>query len=176
MKIIVGLGNIGKEYINTKHNFGFMFIEYLEDKYNFKCDKKMKKSLIAETKINNEKVVFVKPQTYMNLSGEAILEVLNWYKEDISNVLVIYDDLDIPFETIRYKESGSAGTHNGMRNIINLTKTNEICRIRLGMGNLKHENEDLVKFVLSKFKKDELTKIKEIFTLAEIKMLEYLDK
>ena len=176
MKIIVGLGNKGNEYEKTRHNFGFMCLDYLSNKYNFNINKKLKKSLVGECTINKEKVIFVKPETYMNLSGDAVLEVINWYKEDISNVLIIYDDIDIPFESIRYKESGSAGTHNGMRDIINKLKVNNINRIRLGMGNVKHENQDMVSFVLGKFSKEEESKLNNIFDKVNEKILQFLDK
>lgn len=176
MKLIIGLGNKGEEYNNTRHNFGFMFIDYLEKKHNFKCNKKNKNSLVGEIKLNNEKIVFVKPQTYMNLSSQSVIEILKWYKESVNNIIVIYDDIDIPFGTIRYKENGSGGSHNGMKDIINNLKTNDIFRIRLGIGDLKKEKEDISNFVLSKFSKDELLKVENIFIQAEEKLLEFLDK
>ena len=176
MKIIIGLGNKGKEYENTRHNLGFLCLDYLCNKYNLTINKKLKKSILGEANINGEKVVFLKPETYMNLSGEAIVEVLNWYKEDISNVLVIYDDIDIPFETIRYKESGSAGTHNGMKDIINKLKTNNIARIRIGMGNLKHEKQDMVDFVLGRISKEEESKLDEIFSNVDEKVNDWIKK
>ena len=176
MKIVIGLGNIGEEYKNTRHNFGFMCLDYLSEKYNFRIDKKLKKSMIGEKIINGEKVIFVKPQTYMNLSGDSVIEILNWYKEDISNVIVLYDDIDIDFENIRYRESGSPGSHNGMKDIVNKLKTKDICRIRLGIGNLKHENQDIVNFVLERFSKEEEKKLNVVFEEVDKKIKEFLDK
>ena len=97
MKIVVGLGNPGKEYEKTRHNCGFMFLEYLEDKYNFKILNKKFDALIAETNINGNRVVFVKPQTYMNLSGNSVVKVKNWYKVEDKDILIVFDDIDIPF-------------------------------------------------------------------------------
>ena len=176
MKIIIGLGNIGKEYENTRHNLGFLCLDYLCNKYGCVINKKLKKSIIGEVNINNEKVIFLKPQTFMNLSGDAVVEVLNWYKEDVCNLLVIYDDIDIPFETIRYKESGSGGTHNGMKDIINKVKSTDIARIRIGMGNIKHENQDMVDFVLGRISKKEESKLNNIFKLVDESLLKFLDK
>ena len=174
MKVIVGLGNPGKEYAKTKHNVGFMFIEYLENKYGFEVSKKFEDSLICETKFENEKVVFVKPQTYMNLSGNAVQKIKKWYKLENSDILVIFDDLDIPFETIRYRQKGSGGTHNGMKNIIECLNSQEIPRIKIGIGGLKHENEDLKNFVLSRFNKENIERLEKVFEEAEIKLKEFL--
>ncbi len=131
MKIVVGLGNPGKEYARTRHNFGFMFLEYLEEKYKFEIDKKKLDSLIGECTINGQKIIFVKPLTYMNLSGEAIQKVKNWYKVEDRDIIVVFDDIDIEFGEFRYRESGSGGSHNGMKNIIQMLSTQNISRIRL---------------------------------------------
>lgn len=156
MKCIIGLGNIGKEYDNTRHNIGFMSLDNLCNKYNVKIDKKLKKCIYGEKEINGEKIVFVKPTTFMNLSGEAIQEMLSWYKLDAKDILVIYDDVDIELGNIRYREKGSSGTHNGMRNIIGILKTEEFCRVRVGIENRKGVPIPLMDYVLQKFNKEEL--------------------
>lgn len=174
MKIVVGLGNPGKEYSKTKHNIGFLFIEYLEKKYGFEVKKKAMDSLVCETTFNLEKVVFAKPQTYMNLSGNAVQKLKNWYKVENKDILIIYDDIDIEFGTIRYKVNSSAGSHNGMKNIIECLSSKEIPRIRVGIGGLKHENEDLKDFVLSRFSKEQLEKLDEIFNQVEDRLKEFI--
>lgn len=173
--MIVGLGNPGKEYENTRHNLGFMFLDYLEEKYNFKIYTKKFNSLISEIYLNNEKVIFVKPQTYMNLSGQAVQKVMKFYKIDSKDILVIFDDLDIPFGEVRYKQNGSGGTHNGMKNIVQMINTKEFPRIKIGIGNIKHEKQDLKDFVLEKFSKSQKDEIDNIFEKAYEKLLLFLD-
>jgi len=131
MKIVIGLGNPGIGYERTRHNFGFMFLEYLEAKYKFKIDKKKLDSQIGECNINGEKVIFVKPMTFMNLSGEAVQKVKHWYKAEDNDIIVIFDDIDIEFGDLRYKANGSGGSHNGMKNIIQMLSTENIARIKL---------------------------------------------
>ena len=176
MKIIVGLGNPGKEYEQTRHNIGWLFLDYLSKIYNVDISKNSNDALIGETYVNNEKIIFAKPITYMNLSGNAVSKLKNWYKVDNKDILVIYDDIDIPFGTIRYREKGSGGTHNGMKNIIQMLASEDIARIRIGLGGLKHEKQDMANFVLQKFKKEELEKLEnEIFVEAETKFKDFLD-
>ncbi|MEG2310725.1 MAG: aminoacyl-tRNA hydrolase [Clostridia bacterium] len=177
MKLIVGLGNPGKEYINTRHNIGWMFLQYLENKYNFKIFKKALDSNIVETNLFNQKVVFAKPQTYMNLSGNAVQKLKKWYKLDNSDIVIIYDDIDISFGTTRYRECGSGGTHNGMKNIVQMLSTQDIARIRIGIGGIKHDNQDLINFVLEKFNKEQLDVLQNnIFVDVEEKLKIFLDK
>lgn len=176
MKLVVGLGNPGKEYENTKHNLGFMFIDYLVSKYNLGSEKKFKNSKILETKINEEKIILAKPQTYMNLSGNAVVELKNWYKVDNKDIIIIYDDFDILFGNVRLREKGSAGTHNGMKDIVNKLSSLDIPRLRIGTGGLKKEKEEVISFVLSKFTKKELDEIYNIFEEAYLKLQEFLDK
>lgn len=153
MKLIVGLGNPGKQYENTRHNIGFMFVDSLASALNtsFKLNKSLK-SEIAEGIINNEKVIIIKPQTYMNLSGEAVRSVQNYYKINIEDILVIYDDLALPTGKIRIRKNGSSGGHNGMNNIIELIKTQDIKRIRIGIDK---PNINQVDYVLGKFSVEE---------------------
>jgi len=176
MKIIVGLGNPGKEYDGTRHNIGWMFLDYLESKYEFKINKNEHNSLVGQVQINGEKIIFAKPTTYMNLSGNAVQKLKKWYKAENDEILIIYDDIDIPFGTIRYREKGSAGTHNGMKNIVQMLSSQDLARIKIGIGGLKHEKQDMADFVLQKFKKDELEKLyDEIFIEAETKFEEFID-
>lgn len=131
MILIVGLGNYGIEYAGTNHNAGFITIDRFADENGVEINKKFGKSLIYAGNILNKSVVLAKPQTYMNLSGEAVVELINFYKPE--KTLIIYDDIDLPFGTIRLRQNGSAGTHNGMRNIVALTGTVEIPRLRIGI-------------------------------------------
>lgn len=177
MKIIVGLGNIGKEYENTRHNVGFMFVDYfVKEVLNEKLEyKKRDNYYFLETKFNGEKIVILKPTTYMNLSGEAILKARNWYKVENSDILVVYDDVDLKLGNIRYREKGSAGTHNGMRNIVSVLKTEEINRIRIGIENRENRNIPLMDYVLGKFGKDEIDNLyTNSFKEAANKLEEYL--
>ncbi len=133
MKIIVGLGNPGKTYEKTYHNAGFMAIDKLANKLGASFSAKPKlSSQIAQVNYGGEKVVLVKPETFMNLSGQAVVKVLNFFKADFSDLLVLYDDLDIDIGLLRFRASGSSGTHNGMRNIIALLGSGEFARARIG--------------------------------------------
>lgn len=175
MKIVVGLGNPDEKYGKTRHNIGWMFLDYLSKKYDFKIQKKTLDSLIAEVNINNEKIVFVKPLTYMNLSGNAVQKVKKWYKVENKDILIVFDDIDIPFGQTRYKLSGSGGTHNGMKNIVQMLSSKDLPRIKIGIGGIKHENQDLVDFVLQKFTKSELEELENnIFIEAEEKLNTFL--
>ena len=134
MKIIAGLGNPGREYENTKHNVGFLTIDILAEKYGIKVNKIKFKGLVGEGMIGGQKVLLVKPQTYMNLSGQCIREVMAFYKLDPEDLTVIYDDIDLPMGNLRIRKKGSAGTHNGMRSIIYDLQEDGFPRIRIGIG------------------------------------------
>ncbi len=160
MKIIVGLGNIGDKYANNRHNVGFMTLDLLFEKLG--CDKWKEssklKAFTAEATQEGRKILLAKPTTFMNLSGEAVQAILNFYKETPENLTVIYDDLDLPLGTTRTREKGSAGTHNGMKSIIQHLGTEEFERIRLGIesrGDLTPEQQDTSSYVLSDFTKEE---------------------
>jgi PTH1 family peptidyl-tRNA hydrolase len=154
MYIIVGLGNPGRKYENTRHNIGFIAVEHLANRHNIKINKIKHKALIGEGHIDGEKVMIVKPQTFMNLSGRSVREIMEYYKEDINNLIIIYDDIDIEAGAIRIRKKGSAGTHNGMRSIIYELMTDEFPRIRIGIGRV--ENIQLRSYVLENFKKEEI--------------------
>jgi len=153
--IIIGLGNPGKEYEYTRHNTGFITIDKLASKYNIEISKAKHKALIGTGVIEGEKVVLVKPQTYMNLSGEAAREVLDFYKEDVKNVIAIFDDVDLPIGNIRVKERGSAGTHNGVKSLVKELGSEEFKRVKVGIGNTEAKG-DLINYVLGRFSSEEL--------------------
>lgn len=154
MYVIVGLGNPGKKYENTRHNIGFITVDYLADELGIKINKIKHKALIGEGRIGGKKVILVKPQTYMNLSGESVREIADYYKVEMDKLIVIYDDIDIDMGTVRIRKKGSAGTHNGMKSIIRLLGDDNFPRVRIGIG--KDANIPLVNFVIGGFKKEEV--------------------
>ena len=164
MYIIVGLGNPGKKYEHTRHNMGFLALDLLADKYGIKVDRLKFKALTGEGRIEGKKVLLVKPQTYMNLSGESVRDVMNFYKEPIENLIVIYDDIDIPEGTLRIRSKGSAGTHNGMRNIIYLLGEDGFPRIRVGIGG--ERKSDLVNYVIGRVTEKEADALWEALNKA----------
>jgi len=153
MYIIVGLGNPGKKYENTKHNIGFITLDFLAEKNDIKVNKIKHKALVGEGTISGQKVLLVKPQTFMNLSGNSVREVLEYYKADIDKLIVIYDDVDIPMGRLRIRKKGSAGTHNGMKSIIYDIQEDGFPRVRIGIG--KERKMPLAGYVLGGFAKDE---------------------
>ena len=165
MYCIVGLGNPGLKYENTRHNAGFLTIDYLANKFGIDVKKSKFKSLYGQGVISGQKVMLVKPQTYMNNSGEAVREIKNFYKFDIDKLIVIYDDIDIEFGTIRIRKKGSAGTHNGMKSIIYQIQDDKFPRIKIAVGK-KPEYMDLANFVLSGFTEKEAEVIREEIKLA----------
>ncbi len=153
MKIVVGLGNPGIEYAATRHNVGFMVVDSFAEKHSVAGWKSNFHALIGETKIDGEKVLLVKPQTFMNLSGQAVLAVMQFYKVDKEDLLVIYDDMDLPTGAVKLRQKGSCGGHNGMRDIIRLLGTEQISRLKVGIG--KSEYAQGKDFVLGKFSAEE---------------------
>lgn len=155
--IIAGLGNPGEKYLNTRHNVGFMCIDKIAHFYNKEVSKTKFKSLYCEINIDSNKILLLKPQTYMNLSGTAISEALSFYKIPLSNLIVIHDDIDLKPMQFRYKIGGSAGGHNGLKSI-DQHCGNSYARLRFGVG--RTENKDFVSnYVLSNFLKDELIQV-----------------
>ena len=166
MKLLIGLGNIGDKYVTTRHNAGFIFIDELAKKIekqtgttiNWKQNPALK-AHVAKTKYNNEEIILAKPTTLMNLSGEAASAIKNYYKLATEDVIAIYDDVDIPLGTIRIREKGSAGTHNGMKSMIQHLGTDEFIRIRIGIesrGEIAPKEQDTASFVLSNFLQEEI--------------------
>lgn len=159
MKIIAGLGNPTKEYEGTRHNIGFSVIDKLADKYNISMNEKKHKAICGKGMIEGEKVILLKPQTYMNLSGESVVDAVNFYKVDPEeDVIIIYDDIDLDVGKLRIRAKGSAGGHNGMKNIIAHLGTQVFPRIRVGVG-AKPKDWDLADYVLGRFSKEELPEI-----------------
>lgn len=165
MYYIVGLGNPGIQYENTRHNAGFIAIDYLARKYSIDVRKIKFKSLIGQGVISGHKVMLVKPQTYMNNSGEAIREIYKYFDFEHDKLIVIYDDIDIDFGSIRIRKKGSAGTHNGMKSIIYNLEFDDFPRIKVAVGK-KPSYMDLANFVLSGFSKQEAKIIEEEVKLA----------
>ncbi|MBM7614779.1 aminoacyl-tRNA hydrolase [Alkaliphilus hydrothermalis] len=159
MYIIVGLGNPGKKYENTRHNVGFHAVDRLAINHGIQVTKLKHKALIGEGRIGNEKVVLVKPQTFMNLSGQSVMEILKFYKADLEKMVVLYDDIDVKVGALRIREKGSSGSHNGMKNIIYLLQKDNFPRIRIGVG--KPQFGDLADYVLGRFSSEEIPLINE---------------
>lgn len=158
MYVIAGLGNMGTRYERTRHNVGFDAVDFIAAKYRIKSFKMKHKALVAEGIIQGQKVLLVKPQTYMNNSGEAIGEILAYYKISPEKLIVIYDDVDLDVGYLRIRAKGSAGTHNGMRSILQHIKSEEFPRIRIGIGKAP-ERMDMANYVLSRFSDEERTKV-----------------
>lgn len=154
MYLIVGLGNPEGEYTRTRHNMGFDTINKISEKYDIKVNKTKFNSLYGTGTIENEKVILIKPQTYMNLSGPAIRDFINFYKILPENLIVIYDDLDIEPGIIKIRKKGGAGTHNGMKSVVNEIQTVNFPRIRIGIGNPEYKS-DLLNFILTRIPDNE---------------------
>lgn len=156
MYIVAGLGNPGKEYELTRHNIGFETIDYFSNKYKVKTNKLKFKSLYGEINIAGEKIFLVKPQTFMNLSGEAIREFAAFYKIPSENIIIINDDVSLNVGKMRIRRKGSAGGHNGLKSIIYQLQTDVFPRIKIGVGLPENKNYDLADHVLGKFSKEEI--------------------
>ena len=155
-KLIVGLGNPGKKYENTYHNVGFMVIDSLLQKLGLTTYKEKFKSIIYEFNLLGEKIIIAKPQTFMNLSGEAVSEIRDFYKIDDSNILVVFDDLDLPKGSLRYRQKGSSGTHNGMRNIVQNLSSEKFRRLKIGTQKTNAQIST-IDYVLMNIPSDEFT-------------------
>lgn len=165
MKLIIGLGNVGDKYVFTRHNAGFMVLDRLavKENFSFREDKKLK-SFIARVRLWGEEFILVKPTTFMNLSGEALRAVIDYYKVDVKDILVIYDDLSLELGRLRFRASGSDGGHNGIKSIINHLGGNNFARLKIGIGPqppIPAEN-----FVLQNFSKEQLEVLKTVLDRA----------
>ena len=164
MKLIFGLGNPGRKYLKTRHNLGFLLLDKFARKYDFSFSTKLFKSIIAEGLIRfssaetkttlSLSVVLVKPQTYMNLSGEAVFSLFNWYKADLKDIIVICDDVSLPVGTLRFRAKGGSGGHNGLKSIINLLKSQDFPRLRIGIDT--PPGESLEEYVLKKLSDEDM--------------------
>ena len=160
--LVVGLGNPDKRYRNTRHNTGFIAVDYMAKQLGVEIGKKKFDSLTAETVIAGEKVLLMKPQTYMNLSGVAVEKAASCYKIPPENVIIIFDDISLPVGKLRIRRKGTHGGHNGIRSIIDYLQSENFPRIKAGIGERPNPNYDLADWVLSTFKEDELKGIEEV--------------
>ncbi|GGO09202.1 aminoacyl-tRNA hydrolase [Saccharibacillus kuerlensis] len=161
MKWIVGLGNPGKNYEHTRHNVGFMALDHLAEKHGISITQNKCKALIGEGMIGREKVVLIKPMTFMNLSGESVRAYMDYYKVELKDLIVVYDDLDTEIGRIRLRYQGSAGGHNGIKSIIQHTGTQTFDRIRMGISRPQN-GMAVVDYVLAPFAKKEQDLLKEM--------------
>lgn len=175
MYLIVGLGNPGTEYAATRHNIGFDMITYLSDKYRIPMRGKEGKAIVGKGFIEGQKVMLAQPQTFMNLSGESVRALMDYYKLTEEEVVIIYDDISMPVGQVRIRPKGSAGGHNGIKSIIQHLGTQEFPRIKIGVGD-KPANGDLVKHVLGRFGKEEDAMIRDVFELVEKGLLALLQE
>lgn len=173
MYLIVGLGNPEPEYSKTRHNMGFDVINKLSNKYNIDLNKTGFKSIYGTGMIDNKKVILCKPQTFMNLSGEALVEIMNFYKISKDELIVVYDDIDIDPGSVRIRRKGSAGTHNGMRSVIELTGETDFIRVRVGTGKPEFEN-DLINHVIKKLNDDQYKELEKGIDVAQDAVIEIL--
>lgn len=174
MKLIVGLGNPGKDYEKTRHNAGFMCIDEVAKKCNLSFDTKKFKALMASGNVNGEKVLLMKPQTYMNLSGEAVGECVRYYNIDIEDICILVDDLDLPIGKIRLRMKGSSGGQNGLKNIIAHLGSQEFKRIRIGIG--KNKMYDTKDYVLGKIGKSEWIEFEDALERASSAAVDFISR
>lgn len=175
MKLIVGLGNPGREYELTRHNIGFMAIDELAKRWNISLNEKKFKGLFGAGFVNGEKVILLKPLTYMNLSGESIRPLMDYYKIDVEDFVVLYDDLDIPVGKLRLRMKGSAGGHNGVKSTISHLGTQEFQRIRMGIDRPKNGMK-VVDYVLGRFTSEEIPDVNHSIEKAADACEEWLNK
>ena len=160
MKLIVGLGNPGAKYEFTRHNAGFLMLDFYAKEKGFEINKLKNKALISEQFINGEKVIFAKPQTFMNLSGDSVLLLAEYYGIDNEDIFIIYDDISLPLGKIRIRKKGSAGGHNGIKDLILKLSGDDFCRLKIGVS--ENGEKDLIDYVLGAFSKNELADLKKI--------------
>lgn len=175
MYLIVGLGNPGVEYAATRHNIGFDMITYLSDQYNIPMRSRENKAIVGKGVIDGQKVMLAQPQTFMNLSGESVRALMNYYKLELDELIVIYDDISLPVGQVRVRPKGSAGGHNGIKNIIQHLGTQEFSRIKIGVGD-KPDGGDLVKHVLGRFSREEDSMVRDVFALAQEALLAIMNE
>lgn len=171
MYLIVGLGNPETDYSKTRHNMGFNVINRLSEKYNIEVNKSKFKGLVGNGIIEGEKVIFLKPQTFMNLSGESVIEAMNFYKISSDELIIIYDDIDIEPGNIRIRKNGSAGTHNGMKSVISSINTDKFCRVRVGIGKPK-EHIDMITHVIGHISEEEEKELEKGVQIAKDAVIE----
>lgn len=173
MYLIVGLGNPEKDYSNTRHNMGFNTINKLAKQYEIEVTKSKFKGLYGSGIIEGEKVILLKPQTFMNLSGESIKEILQFYKLEIEQLIVIYDDIDIEPGVIKIRKTGGPGTHNGMKSVVHELNTQNFKRVRIGIG-MPEEKKDLIEYVIGAIPEEEKEKLEKGTDLAKEAVIEII--
>ncbi|MCH5151961.1 MAG: aminoacyl-tRNA hydrolase [Clostridiales bacterium] len=173
MYLVVGLGNPEKKYFNTFHNMGFMVVDRLVEKLGVEFNKGECRAVTAHARVNGEKVIVAKPVTYMNLSGEAVQELCHRYKIEKGHLIVVYDDVDIPIGNLRIRVNGSAGTHNGMKNIVQMLSTDDFPRVRVGIG--KETPMPLIDFVLSQVTDDDHTALDPVLDAAASALYDFVN-
>ncbi len=161
MYLLVGLGNVGKEYEMTRHNFGFLLLDKIIEGHNFNFAFKKFKSEVFTGQINQKKIIAIKPQTFMNRSGRAVMEVANFYKIELKNIIVLHDEVDLEFGKIRVKLGGGSAGHNGLKSIDEMLGKDYL-RVRLGVGKSKIPQIDVADHVLGRFEKEEILLVEEI--------------
>ena len=159
--IVVGLGNPGLKYANTRHNAGFMAMDYISEKLGVKVDRSKFQALVGEATVAGKRVLLMKPQTFMNNSGEAVKQAAAFYKIPPERIIVVFDDISLPCGKLRIRRKGSAGGHNGIKSIIYHLNSDNFPRVKLGVGEKPHPDYDLADWVLSNFKKDEIPALRE---------------
>lgn len=164
MKVIVGLGNPGKDYKNTRHNIGFMVLEELASRYPIEKQDSRFDAIIGHIRIGSEKALLVKPLTFMNLSGKAVQPILHWYKLTLDDLMVVYDDMDLPVASLRIRAQGGTGGHKGMTSISERLASQEFARIRIGIG--RPEGGEAVNWVLGKFSREEEAEVQIVVKKA----------
>ena len=173
MYLIIGLGNPEEEYSKTRHNMGFNAINKIAEQYGLKVNKNKFQGLYESAIIEGQKVILIKPQTYMNLSGECVKQFVDFYKIQKEEILVIYDDMDIGTGKIKIRKKGSAGGHNGMKSIISMLGTEEFTRIRIGIGRPEHNGDD-INYVIGSIPEEEIPKLEEGVEKAKEAVIEIL--
>lgn len=173
MYIIVGLGNPEEDYAKTRHNMGFNTINKLAEQYNIEVKQKKFKALYGTGIIENEKVILLKPQTFMNNSGESIKEIIDFYKAKPEDLIVIYDDIDLEVGTVKIRKKGGAGTHNGMKSVVHYVQSEDFIRVRVGIGKPEHKG-DLINYVIGAIPEEEVKILDEATTKAKEGVIEIL--
>ena len=171
MYLIVGLGNPENEYARTRHNMGFDTVNIIANKYKIEMNRIKFNSIYGSGTINNEKVILVKPQTYMNLSGTAIREFANFYKLEKEDIIIVYDDMDIGKGMMKIRKKGGPGNHNGMKSVVQQLGTEEFSRVRIGIGTPEHKN-DIINYVIGHITDEEY----EILQIGVKKASEAIDE
>jgi|APSaa5957512535_1039671.scaffolds.fasta_scaffold241174_1 peptidyl-tRNA hydrolase, PTH1 family len=178
MKLIVGLGNPGSKYKFTRHNFGFLLLDAFAEQNNarFTSNKKFKAEITEYSHSEHDKIILAKPQTYMNLSGQSIGPLANFYKISPHDILIVHDDMDLPFGKIRFAQKGRSAGHNGIKSLIECLGSQEFHRLKLGVGRPQHVNQEVVDHVLDRFSKKDVDTVNEVIAESLKGVEYYLDR